>query len=506
MQKIDFRQRHALYSVEETRVIERLAQTTLPPHTLMQRAGMAVAQLTMAIAPHSRRIWIACGPGNNGGDGLEASIHLARWGKSVVVTWLGSPETAPPDAAASCECAREAGVHFADEPPSDFDCCIDALLGVGGSRAPQGRMADWIEHINNSSAIVLAVDIPTGLLADSGAVMQHWIKADHTLSLLTLKPGLFTAHGRDSSGTVWLDDLASTPFGGVDNEVIAPVAWLAGAPADIPRLHASHKGSYGDVAVIGGAPGMTGAALLAASAALHAGAGRVFVGLLQHNTPALDTQQPELMFRSIESLDFRLMTVVAGCGGGNAMHEPLARIVASSARLVMDADAINSLASDTQLQTLLCQRATRQLSTVLTPHPLEAARLMDSSAQHVQSNRLQVAEQLSQRFKCTVVLKGSGTIIASPGQPPAINPTGNARLATAGTGDVLAGMIGARLAAQRSTFLAACDAVYWHGLRADRWPAQIPLTAGALSSCTWHINTKVLKHHGIPACDLHPDV
>lgn len=482
MQKVDFRQRHALYGVEATRRMEGLAQTALPLHTLMQRAGMAVAQLAMAIAPHSRRIWIACGPGNNGGDGLEAALHLTRWGKSVLVTWLGKPDTVPPDTAASYARACAAGVDFTEGPPSDFDCCIDALLGVGGSRAPQGTMADWIEHINHSSATVLAVDIPTGLLADSGAVMQHCVKADHTLSLLTLKPGLFTAHGRDSSGTVWLDDLAVSQCN-ITEEVLAPEAWLAGAPVDTPRLHASHKGSFGDVAVVGGAPGMTGAALLAASAALHAGAGRVFVGLLQRNDPAFDTQRPELMFRAVDSLDFRLMTVVAGCGGGDAVREPLARILASSAALVIDADALNSLASDTQLQTLLCQRATRQLSTVLTPHPLEAARLMNSSAQHVQSNRLQVAGELSRRFNCTVVLKGSGTIIASPGQTPVINPTGNARLATAGTGDVLAGMIGARLAAQRTSFLAACDAVYWHGLSADRWPAQIALTAGALSNC-----------------------
>lgn len=481
MQKIDFRQRHSLYSVEATRRIESLAQKALPHHALMQRAGVAVARLTIAIAPHSRRIWIACGPGNNGGDGLEAAINLTRWGKSVAVTWLGKPDTVPPDTAASCERACAAGIHFTEEPPSDFDFCIDALLGVGASRSPEGRMAAWIELVNSSSATVLAVDVPTGLQPDSGAVMQHCLKADHTLSLLTLKPGLFTAHGRDSSGIVWLDDLGVTQSHAADTTAIAPTAWLAGMPGETPRLHASHKGSYGDVAVIGGAAGMTGAALLAASAALHAGAGRVFVGLLEHGAAAFDPQQPELMFRPIESLDFKLMTVVAGCGGGDVMRDSMARILATSAHLVIDADAINAIARDTQLQTLLRQRAHRHLSTVLTPHPLEAARLMDSSAQQVQSHRLQAAAQLSDRFSCTVVLKGSGTIIAAPGQTPVVNPSGNARLATAGTGDVLAGMIGAGLARQ-SSFLAACEAVYWHGLRADRWPVEIPLTAGALSS------------------------
>lgn len=463
--------------------MEGLAKAALPPHTLMRRAGMAVAQLTMAIAPHSRRIWIACGPGNNGGDGIEAAINLASQGKSVVVTWLGKPDTVPLDTASSHQRACAAGIQFNEEPPSDFDCCIDALLGVGASRAPEGRMRNWIEQMNNGSATVLAVDIPTGLLADSGAVMQHCVHADHTLSLLTLKPGLFTGHGRDSSGTVWLDDLAVSQSLVNEDTVIVPRAWLAGVPGQTQRPHASHKGSYGDVAVVGGAPGMAGAALLAATAALKAGAGRVFVGLLQHQAVALDPQQPELMFRAIESLDFKLLTVVAGCGGGDAVREPLARILSSAARLVLDADAINAIARDSQLEALLCQRSGRQLSTVLTPHPLEAARLLDSNAQHVQSRRLQIAEQLSARFGCTVVLKGSGTIIAAPGETPVVNPSGNAKLATAGTGDVLAGMIGARLAAQQPAFLAACDAVFWHGTHADEWPAQIPLTAGALSNC-----------------------
>ena len=481
MRRIDFSVRHALYDANATRRIERLAQAALPPHSLMQRAGLALAQLSMAIAPHSRHIWVACGPGNNGGDGLEAAINLSKWGKSVIATWLGAPDTLPADAAASHRLALTAGVPFAETPPSDFDFCIDALLGVGASRPPAGLMADWIDKINASLATVLAVDVPTGLHSDSGAAMQQCVRADHTLSLLTLKPGLFTAHGQDHAGVVWLDDLATTESGGVDEEVVAPAAWLAGAPAQTQRLHASHKGSYGDVAVIGGALGMTGAAVLGASAALHAGAGRVFVGLLQTGAPTFDNLQPELMFRSLESLDFKQMTVVAGCGGGDAIRDAMPRMLATAPRLVIDADAINAIAEDTQLQKLLLHRASRQLSTVLTPHPLEAARLMGIDAQQVQGDRLRTAGELVQRFGCTVVLKGSGTIISAPGQTPVINPTGNARLATAGTGDVLAGMIGAGLAAHKSAFMAACEAVYRHGLQADLWPVDNPLTAGSLS-------------------------
>ena len=481
MLKIDFRSRQALYSVDATRRIEHTAQAALPPHTLMQRAGLAVAQLALALAPHARRIWVACGPGNNGGDGLEAAMHLQRWGKLPVVSWLGSPDKAPEDAAASYQRAVDSGVTFTETPPHDYDLCIDALLGMGAdNRAPEGRMAEWIKLINAGTSEVLAVDLPTGLHADTGVVAQHSVKARHTLSLLTLKPGLFTADGRDATGTVWLDDLNAGHNTSANQAVVAPIAWLAGAPIAAARRHASHKGSYGDVAVIGGAPGMTGAALLAASAALHAGAGRVFVSLLDGGSMSVDTRQPELMFRPMNELDFSAITVVCGCGGGDAVRGPLARILSTAANAVIDADAINAIANDTQLQTLLAARAKRPGATVLTPHPLEAARLLGSTATQVQHERLAAARQLAQRFGCTVVLKGSGTVIAAPGQAPVINPTGNARLATAGTGDVLAGMVGAGLAAGLPAFQAACEAVYRHGLVADHWLGPHNLTADTL--------------------------
>ena len=485
MLKIDSGTGHPLYGVDATRRIEQTAQAALPAHTLMQRAGLAVAQLALAIAPHARRIWIACGPGNNGGDGLEAAMHLQHWGKLAVVTWLGSPEQAPPDASMSCQRAVAAGVTIDQSPPHDYDLCIDALLGIGAqTRAPEGRMAEWIKLMNAGTAPILAVDLPTGLHADTGAAAQSCVQARHTLSLLTLKPGLFTAHGRDAAGTVWLDDLQVSRNSSAKHELVTPTAWLAGAPDAPARRHASHKGSYGDVAVVGGAPGMTGAALLAASSALDAGAGRVFVGMLDGGTLSVDTHQPELMFRAVDALDFKAMTVVCGCGGGDAVRGPLARVLSTAAHLVIDADAINAIAHDTQLQTLLTARAKRLEATVLTPHPLEAARMLGTTASQVQHDRLACAQQLAQRFGCTVVLKGSGTVIAAPGQTPVINATGNARLATAGTGDVLAGMVGAGLAAGLSAFQAACEAVYQHGLVADRWRGPHTLTADTLGRST----------------------
>lgn len=482
MQKLDFHTRHALYGVEATRGIEYAAQAVQPPHKLMQRAGLAVAQLTLALAPHARHIWIACGPGNNAGDGLEAAMHLRQWGKHPIVTMLGDPAKLPSDAAASWARARAAGVAFAKTPPSAHDFCVDALLGLGANkRSPDGQMAMWIDAINAGEAPVLAVDLPTGLAADTGLAAQKCVRANHTLSLLTLKPGLFTADGRDAAGTVWLDDLGINALESTGQNVAQPTAWLAGLPASTFRHHASHKGSYGDVAVVGGAAGMTGAALLAASSALHAGAGRVFVGLLDGANLVVDVNQPELMFRPIQDIDFSNSTVVIGCGGGGAFSGHLSNALLTCAKAVVDADSLNLIATDATLQSQLKAREARNFSTVLTPHPLEAARLLGCSTQQVQDDRLRAAQELAMRFGCIIALKGSGTVIAGPGHTPVINPTGNARLATAGTGDVLAGMVGAALASGIDAFNGTGHAVYQHGLVADHWSSTQALVAGKLA-------------------------
>lgn len=484
MQRITAETRAELFDVAATRRIEQRAAAQLAPHTLMQRAGLAVARLAMAIAPHARTIWVACGPGNNGGDGFEAALQLQRHGFTPLVTWLGSQQRMPPDARASLQRAREAGVAFADAPPNGYDLAIDALLGIGAARPPEGTMADWLQRMRAGPSSFLSVDVPSGLNADTGALAMHTI-AGHDratgvttsfcLNLLTLKPGLFTAQGRDAASEVWFDDL------GCAARTEAPVARLNDAPTPPVRLQASHKGSYGDVAVIGGAPGMAGAALLAASAALHAGAGRVLVGMLEGGAIALDVAQPELMFRDARTLDLADMTAVCGCGGGDAVRALLPRVLSTAPRAVFDADALNAIATDTSLQALLQTRARRGWQTVLTPHPLEAARLLGTASADVQADRLAAARNLSAKFNAVVVLKGSGTVIAAPGHAPFINLTGNARLATAGTGDVLAGMAGAELAAGHPALDAARTAVWHHGALADRWPADQPLTAGALA-------------------------
>ena len=468
----------ALFDVATSRRIEQAAAANRPAPSLMRRPGIAVARLAGALAPDAHCIWIASGPGNNGGDGFEAATQLRARGFDVHVSFAGDEGRLPVDALDALQRARLAGMPISAEPPARYDLAVDALLGLGAARAPDGVMARWLERMYRSGLPVLSVDLPSGLNADTGTTMFDFGHAGQRrcLSLLTLKPGLFTAHGRDAAGEVWFDDLACTP--GAET----PAALLNPQASGEARAHATHKGSYGDVAVLGGAPGMAGAALLAASAALHGGAGRVFVALLDKAQPALSPSQPELMFREPGSLDWSQLTVVCGCGGGTAVQAFLPRVLAESPRAVIDADALNAIAADGALQALLASRGGKGQQTVLTPHPLEAARLLSGNTATVQSDRLAAAGQLATRFQSVVVLKGSGSVIAAPGTTPFINLSGNARLATGGTGDVLAGMIGAKLAAGRDALAAARDAVWHHGALADSWPVDRPLTASALAA------------------------
>jgi hydroxyethylthiazole kinase-like uncharacterized protein yjeF len=447
-----------LHGVAASRRIEAaaLAHTCLDAPgaaTLMQRAGAALADLALAIAPHARRVWVAAGPGNNGGDGLEAAWGLKRRGLAVCVSLAGDPFKLPPDARAAWDRAVDAGVevHAADSTAGAADrlgpqdLAIDALLGLGAKRAPEGAMARLINLLNNLPCQRLAVDLPSGLDADTGCLLgNEAVQASHCLSLLTLKPGLFTAAGRDHAGTVWLDTL------GIDAVAEGPDAWLTGKSRrgrwDRPPRHDSHKGSHGDVLVVGGAAGMAGAAVLAGRAALAAGAGRVWIVPLDPSALHSDPLQPELMWRSAASaLDpdhLARATVVCGCGGGRAVADVLHLLLWRAARLVLDADALNQIAADPTLASALAARAGRGQPSVLTPHPLEAARLLGCPVASVQADRLRAAQQLADRWGCVAVLKGSGSVIAAPGLAPRINASGNGALSTPGTGDVLAGWLG----------------------------------------------------------------
>lgn len=465
-----------LYSVAHIRAMETQAAAALPPHTLMQRAGLALAQLALALAPHAKRFWIACGPGNNGGDGFEAAMHLQAWGKSPHISYL--PVAAmPADAAESLQRARAAGVPITDAAPSDFDCAIDALFGIGSLRPMGETHRGWTARMNAAGVTVLAVDNPSGLDVETGAAAKTVVHATATLSFLGLKPGLFTAQGRDVCGEIWCNTLQVAA-----REALA--AELNPAPDRLPRLHDSHKGSFGDVTVVGGDTGMLGAALLAARSALYQGAGRVYLAALDPQAPGVDLAQPEIMFRSPSTLAWPQLTVVAGCGGGARIAAWLPQLARDSAHLVLDADGLNALATSADSREHVRQR--RADTTVLTPHPLEAARLLQCTPPHVQANRLPAAQALAEMFQATVVLKGSGTVIAAPGRTPRINPTGNARLATGGTGDVLAGMVGASMSAGLGAYDAASAAVYRHGQAANEGTAQtgVVLASELLRRCT----------------------
>lgn len=473
-----------LHDAAASKGIELAALADHAPQALMARAGLAVARLALAMVPYARRILVLAGPGNNGGDGIVAGTHLHRAGLDVGVTLLADPSRLPPDAAHAHREALRAGlaIQASAGAAAAPDLVIDALLGIGSKRPPQGPLAEAIAWTNRSGVPVLAVDIPSGLHPDTGALLgPEAVRADATLALLTIKPGCFTGQGRDHAGEVWFDALGVTATGATAS-TSAPVVWQA-------RRHASHKGSHGDVVVVGGAPGMTGAAWLAARAALAAGAGRVYCSLLDESAPLLDPASPELMGRTRwwASPPPRLAasTVVCGCGGGEAVREALPPLLAHAGRLLLDADALNAIAADEPLMALLHQRARRAGATLLTPHPLEAARLLKTDVGTVQADRLAAARRLADLTAATVLLKGSGSVIAAPGQLPVINPTGNAALAGAGTGDVLAGWA-AGLWAQQPQAPArelAARAAWSHGQAADRHPAAVrgaPLRAGDL--------------------------
>ena len=494
----------ALHDAASTRRIEHRVSSGLPSHALMRSAGSTLARWVMALYPHANRVWIAAGPGNNGGDGLDAAIHLQAAGKAVTVTHVAAASGTPADAQDALTRALSAGVSFVDAPPSLLasDVALDALLGVGATRGPQGAIAQRVTQLSGLICPVLSVDLPTGLCGDTGRVLGDMaVKARHTLSLLTLKPGRLTAEGRDHAGCVWWSSL------GVDIDEPAS-ARLMGSDCQqrSPSNHATHKGRRGDTLIVGGAPGMTGAAWLAARAAHGAGSGRVFVSLLDPNATAMDPNRPELMVRAAGWLERQStldsFTVVAGCGGGSAIAPLLPRIISTAPRLVLDADGLNAVAADSNLARLLKARAARGLNTVLTPHPLEAARLMGCAVNDVQSDRFSAARQLAQEFAAVVVLKGSGTVVVSPQGTAWINPTGGPSLATAGTGDVLAGWLGGSWASSPEISLnnagsgidgvvdTALGAVYLHGLAADLAGGD-PVRAADLVDAMWRTRSQV---------------
>jgi hydroxyethylthiazole kinase-like uncharacterized protein yjeF len=477
-----------LYSCEQIRAIEHAAQAHLPPGGLMERAGAAAAAFAheLLAGEAGGAVLVLAGPGNNGGDGLELAAHLARAGFDLEVLHLAG-ETPPSfEAGRALQRARDAGVRFVDGVPAGRPWClvVDALFGIGLTRPLAGRARELAAWSAQLDCPVLAIDVPSGLDADTGAIVGpdgDAITATHTITFLGNKPGLHTGDGCDYAGEVRVDMLGAD---GLHQESAQAVLNGPALFAErlMPRRRNSHKGSFGDLVVLGGARGMAGAAVLAARAALHGGAGRVFAAMLDPGM-ALDPLQPEIMFRDAAGLDYAGRSVVAGPGMGNAdaaVHL-FGKVLEARGPLVVDADALNLTSARPELAERLTARGG---DTVLTPHPLEAARLLGVTASIVQADRLEHARELAMRFNSVVVLKGAGSVIARPDGFAVLNTSGNPGLATGGSGDVLAGFCGALLAQGWLAWEAALGAVWMHGAAAD-WLVEdgagpIGLTAGEL--------------------------
>jgi hydroxyethylthiazole kinase-like uncharacterized protein yjeF len=491
----------ALLSLANLRAVEADAMAGSPPHTLMARAGRAaarflreqIAQNSAAAVPST--VWIAAGPGNNGGDALVLATELQRTGIAVEVCM--PVEVKPDDARWALAEARAAGVAITAAAPASLEhygWLIDGMFGIGLTRPLEGIFATLAQHLSQRAkqqGRVLALDVPSGLDSDTGNVVGAGsaVRATHTITFIGAKPGLFMASGRDLAGVVTLAPIGVERVANAARTTVqlnAPALFASFLPA---RDFSTNKGSFGSVAVVGGDTGMCGAPILAARAALYTGAGKVHVALLGAGAPPYDPPHPELMLHPVDDLPLDKMDALAiGCGMGNRERasKVLNDVLALDVPKLLDADALNLLAADPALAAKVAARGAQGDPCVLTPHPLEAARLLGCDAPTVQRDRLAAACALTARFASVIVLKGTGTVVAAPDGRFAINPTGNAALATGGTGDVLGGIIGALLAQRLPPYEAALAGVYLHGLAADTLTAQgdgpAGLTAGELAS------------------------
>ncbi|MDR2239440.1 MAG: NAD(P)H-hydrate dehydratase [Zoogloeaceae bacterium] len=454
--------------VAALREIEARHADVKPP--LMERAGAAALNEALNfLAPDGPPPLIVCGPGNNGGDGFVLARLLRERGFAPVTVFTGKAHTLPADARAAHDRYRAGGGAILADIPSvgnQYALAVDALFGIGLRRLPETIYAKLIDRINGIGCPVLALDIPSGLDADTGRVFSPAVRADATVTFLALKPGLLTLEGPDHCGVISVQDLgidgAEPPARG---QTITPALFAAHLKR---RPLNSHKGMTGSVGILGGDAGMTGAALLAARAALKMGAGRVYLGLLDEAAPAVDAVQPELMLRQPDDiLSADLATALAigpGLGRSARALALLRQTAATALPLLLDADALNLIAEHPALAKQIRRRSA---PTLITPHPLEAARLLGSDAATVQADRVRAALALAEKLNAVAILKGCGSVIAMPDERWFINGSGNPGMASAGMGDVLSGIATALLAQGWAAEAAALCAVHLHGLAAD---------------------------------------
>ena len=439
---------------------------------LMERAGAAAAQVALdLVAGRTGPIVVLAGPGNNGGDGFVLARVLREAFHDVTVVFRGKTDALPPDATRAHRAWIAAGGSTTKTLPTKPPALIvDALFGIGLDRTLADAYASQVRWANEQPVPTLALDLPTGLRADTGIATEPVIRADATATFIALKPGLLTADGPDWCGRISVHDL------GIDVERDQPAegrllewATLSSALPEIfaRRLRAAHKGTFGTLGIVGGAPGMLGATLLAGRAAQRCGAGKVRLGFVANNYPAVDAASPELMLGAARTLlDTATDVLVVGCGLGvdDAAREALERSIAANVPLVLDADALNLLAADPALRRAV---RSREASTIVTPHPAEAARLLDTKVATIQQDRLSAAHTIARELRAHTILKGTGSVIAHPDGTWDINGSGNPALAFAGSGDVLSGMLGAFLAQHRDPHASSRIAVCVHGAAAD---------------------------------------
>jgi len=476
---------------------------------LMENAGAAVAMASQARFPAARRLLILCGKGNNGGDGYVVARRFLEQQPTVLL--FGSKRDVKGDAAVHLGILERTGGRVVEVRDAkawaahrhrllEVDLVVDALLGTGLRKAPEGLLADVIGELAVAHAErgvpIVAVDIPSGLPSDGGDVPWNTASATLTVTFAAPKWGHAVAPACNLVGELRIADI------GIPRRVLEEAGndlWLAeetdAARAFPPRQPASHKGSYGHLLVVAGGPGKTGAAVLAGMAALRSGAGLVTVAIAEPALPIVAASRPELMTeplpcgadatlgeaavaRVLELAEARdAVALGPGLGTASGTRRFVEQLVAGCRRpLVVDADGLNCLAQGRSKDGRL-PGLPRGSATVLTPHPGEMARLSGIETGEVQRRRVDVARRLAQASGACVALKGQRTVVASPEGRAAINPTGNPGMATGGSGDVLTGMIGALLARGLDPWLAAVAAVYVHGRAGDRAAARLGMTS-----------------------------
>lgn len=458
-----------LYRSGQVAELDRRAVTDhgVDGYELMQAAGERVFDVLRARWPEARGITVCCGGGNNGGDGYVVARLARRKGLTVRVLALRDPSVLGGVAARAAADWLSAG-GTVDSPglPPDGDVIIDALLGTGLDRPVRADYVELIERINGDARPVLAVDVPSGLDADTGMPLGIAIRAAVTVSFIGRKRGLFTGRAGDYCGVRIFDDLGvpATVYADLDADacLLEPEQLRTWLP---PRPPSTHKGELGHVLVAGGNHGMVGAVLLAARAALSGGSGLVSVATRAAHATDLVSGQPEVMWRGVESGEdwsgwaehADVLALGPGLGDDDWSRAIWRQLMADHRPLVLDADGLNRLAEAP------CRRG----NWILTPHPGEAARLLEAATGDIQADRFAAARRLAARFDAVVVLKGYGSLIAAPDGRVNVCACGNPAMATAGMGDVLTGLVAGLRAQGLGDFDAASAGVLVHALAGD---------------------------------------